>query len=108
MNQSGSGWILACSIGLRNGTTPVSRRRTGPGSVALRRSAKAATSSDELSSTASTIIRLWKAHDEGRDSCGHSAYRHRERLRDSDLAPCGECACEDFQSEDADDPLDKS
>jgi len=31
------------------------------------------------------------------ESCGHSAYRHRERLSDADLAPCGECACEDFE-----------
>jgi hypothetical protein len=38
------------------------------------------------------------------DYCGHSAYRHRERLGDSDLAPCGECACADFQSEEADQP----
>lgn len=36
------------------------------------------------------------------DYCGHSAYRHRERMGDADLAPCGECACEDFQSEEAD------
>ena len=38
------------------------------------------------------------------DYCGHGAYRHRERLSDSDLAPCGECACEDFSSEEADNP----
>jgi hypothetical protein len=40
------------------------------------------------------------------DSCGHGAYRHRQRLSDSDLAPCGECACEDFTSEEADEADD--
>ena len=38
------------------------------------------------------------------DYCGHSAYRHRERMSDSEPAPCGECACEDFTSEAADNP----
>jgi hypothetical protein len=36
------------------------------------------------------------------DSCGHSAYRHRERLTDSEPAPCGECACQDFELGEAD------
>jgi type IV pilus assembly protein PilB len=31
----------------------------------------------ELSSTASTITRLWKAHDDGCDSCNHSGYKGR-------------------------------
>jgi type IV pilus assembly protein PilB len=31
----------------------------------------------ELSSTASTINRLWKAHDDGCDSCNHSGYKGR-------------------------------
>lgn len=36
------------------------------------------------------------------DYCGHSAYRHGNRLSDSELAPCDDCACEDFISEAAD------
>ncbi|MEK7599671.1 MAG: GspE/PulE family protein [Patescibacteria group bacterium] len=33
--------------------------------------------SNELSSTASSIKRLWKAHDEGCDNCNHSGYKGR-------------------------------
>jgi len=32
---------------------------------------------DSLSSTASTFNRLWKAHDDGCDSCGHNGYKGR-------------------------------
>lgn len=32
---------------------------------------------DQLSSSASAITRLWKAHDEGCDSCNHSGYKGR-------------------------------
>lgn len=35
------------------------------------------TDTDELSSTASSITRLWKAHDDGCDSCGHNGYKGR-------------------------------
>lgn len=32
---------------------------------------------DQLSTTASTINRLWKAHDDGCDNCGHNGYKGR-------------------------------
>ncbi len=32
---------------------------------------------DELSTTASSVTRLWKAHDGGCDSCGHNGYKGR-------------------------------
>jgi type IV pilus assembly protein PilB len=32
---------------------------------------------DQLSSSASSITRLWKAHDDGCDSCGHNGYKGR-------------------------------
>ncbi|HVW23142.1 MAG TPA: GspE/PulE family protein [Candidatus Saccharimonadales bacterium] len=38
---------------------------------------KAKVSSDDLSSTASTIGKLWKAHDDGCDSCNHTGYKGR-------------------------------
>jgi type IV pilus assembly protein PilB len=38
---------------------------------------KAKVSSDELSSTASSITKLWKAHDDGCDSCNHTGYKGR-------------------------------
>lgn len=34
-------------------------------------------STDELSTSASAITRLWKAHDEGCDSCNHTGYKGR-------------------------------
>jgi type II secretory ATPase GspE/PulE/Tfp pilus assembly ATPase PilB-like protein len=34
-------------------------------------------STDELSTSASAINRLWKAHDEGCDSCNHTGYKGR-------------------------------
>jgi len=40
------------------------------------------------------------------DYCGHSAHDHAERFGNSDPAPCRACACEDFESEAADNPLD--
>ncbi len=39
--------------------------------------AKSATSSDELSTTAAAVHRLWKAHDDGCDTCNHSGYKGR-------------------------------
>jgi hypothetical protein len=36
------------------------------------------------------------------DTCGHFASEHADRVWDGGLAPCGRCACEDFQSEGAD------
>ncbi len=35
------------------------------------------TSTDELSTTPDKITRLWKAHDEGCDTCGHTGYKGR-------------------------------
>lgn len=35
------------------------------------------TDTDHLSTTASTISRLWKAHDKGCDSCNHNGYKGR-------------------------------
>jgi type IV pilus assembly protein PilB len=49
---------------------------------------KTATSSDELSTTATAVHRLWKAHDDGCDMCNHSGYKGRigiyEVLHNSD------------------------
>lgn len=45
----------------------------GVGKVSQGKSAK----TDELSSTPSKISRLWKVHDNGCDSCGHTGYRGR-------------------------------
>ncbi len=39
--------------------------------------AKAGNATDELGSTTSLINRLWKAHDDGCDSCNHNGYRGR-------------------------------
>lgn len=41
------------------------------------KSTKAKTTADNLSSTPSTISRLWKAHEEGCDSCNHTGYKGR-------------------------------
>ncbi len=38
---------------------------------------KADSDTNQLSSTATTITRLWKAHDDGCDSCGHNGYKGR-------------------------------
>lgn len=38
---------------------------------------KAGKATNELSTTASNITRLWKAHDEGCDSCNHTGYKGR-------------------------------
>lgn len=40
-------------------------------------SAGKSTEVDQLSTTAGTITRLWKAHDEGCDSCNHTGYKGR-------------------------------
>lgn len=41
------------------------------------KSATGKTKTDELSTTASKITRLWRAHDDGCDACNHTGYRGR-------------------------------
>lgn len=42
------------------------------------------------------------------DTCGHDGQEHADRVWDGALAPCGSCACENFESEAADSGFDPS
>ncbi|HSX37028.1 MAG TPA: ATPase, T2SS/T4P/T4SS family, partial [Patescibacteria group bacterium] len=47
------------------------------GGIGKGNSGKSKVATDELSSTASTITKLYKAHDDGCESCNHSGYKGR-------------------------------
>ena len=49
----------------------------GVSSAEQAKTAKAKSPSDELSTTASAVHRLYKAHEDGCDACGHSGYKGR-------------------------------